>query len=228
MDLLLAGKRMAAAVDIDDTLVKAIPEQDMEKYPAQRVHILNNLPIVVAVSTDAERFLQQASAKFKLSLYSVGTPEYVKEIASILDPHRTLFDWNAIESGASSARHEHDHAGEAAPKKLERLFAFCNGDDGAVDYQLTLAVDDNPKAWSSSCRNRVVQVYSGFDDEGTWDSDLTDAWARMERIHGKTMLRFAAAAASDPASPPAAVPDEANALLPSDDDDVVDDVGDEF
>lgn len=151
MDTLLERKMMAAAVDIDDTLVKAIHECDMDKYPLHRVHVLNNLPIVVAVSSDAELFLKQASAKFKLYLYSVGTPEYVREIGNLLDPQHTIFDWNAIDSGASSARHEHDCAGETSPKKLERVIPFCNTEDG-VDYQLCLAVDDNPKAWAPACR----------------------------------------------------------------------------
>ena len=151
MDTLLESKMMAAAVDIDDTLVKAIPESDMDKYSPGRVHVLDNLPIVVAVSSNAELFLKQASTKFKLYLYSVGTPEYVREIGNLLDPNHTLFDWNAIDSGSSSARHEHDHARETSPKKLERIIPFCNTEDG-VDYQHCLAVDDNPKAWAPSCR----------------------------------------------------------------------------
>lgn len=151
MDTLLERKMMAAAVDIDDTLVKAIHESDMDKYPPHRVHVLNNLPIVVAVSSDAELFLKQASAKFKLYLYSVGTPEYVREIGNLLDPNHTIFDWNAIDSGSSSARHEHDHAGESSPKRLERIIPFCNSEDG-VDYEFCLAVDDNPRAWAPVCR----------------------------------------------------------------------------
>eukprot|EP00026_Physarum_polycephalum_P005909 Phypoly_transcript_05948.p1 GENE.Phypoly_transcript_05948~~Phypoly_transcript_05948.p1 ORF type:complete len:253 (+),score=62.68 Phypoly_transcript_05948:954-1712(+) len=190
MDTLLEGRMMAAAVDIDDTLVKAIPESDMDKYPPSRVHVLDNLPIVVAVSSHAELFLKQAATKFKLYLYSIGTPEYVREIGNLLDPHHKLFDWNAIDSGASSARHEHDHARETSPKRLERIIPFCNTEDG-VDYQHSLAVDDNPQAWAPPCRKRVIQVISGFDGQGVWDSNLSDVWASMERAHTKAMLKLA-------------------------------------
>jgi len=185
LDLLLETHKLAAAIDIDDTLVRSISIEDIGKYPPSRVHVLKNLPVVVVTSSDVEFFLQQASKKYKLCLYSLGTPDYVKEVAELLDVQHSLFDWDSILSGVSSARHEHDVGKESSPKKLERVFSFCNQEDGEVDYTMCIAVDDNPKAWAKECRKRVIQVVSDVDEEGEWDSNLCEVWERMDRIHGK-------------------------------------------
>jgi len=185
MDKLLESRKLAAAIDIDDTLVRSITEDDVCNYPPDRVKPLKNMPVTIALASFVEDFLKSASKKYKLCLYSLGTSDYVREVAEVLDPHHKMLDWDSITSGISSARHEHDEGGEFCPKRLERIFSFANHEDGDVDYSMCLAVDDNPNAWHLPCRKRVLKVASGVDNAGEWDSNLKEMLHKMNKYHKK-------------------------------------------
>jgi len=121
--------RLAAAIDIDDTLVRLIPAADRDKYPAERIRTLpmfgESPDWVLALSTHVATFLREASRQYHLALYSVGVPEYVTQVATALDPNKEIFDWGLLEEGLSSARFEHDN-GDTSPKHFAKLFGFVN------------------------------------------------------------------------------------------------------
>jgi hypothetical protein len=190
MDTLLESRKLAAAIDIDDTLVKSIHPDEVSNYPPERVKVLKNMPVVIALGSYTEDFLRRAAKKFKLCLYSLGTQDYVREVAEALDPHHKLLDWDSVTSGISSARHEHDEGKEFSPKRLERVFSFANDEDGEVDYTMCLAVDDNPSAWAVKCRKKVLRVTSGVDSTGEWDSNLQEILHKMKKRHRKFYRKY--------------------------------------
>jgi hypothetical protein len=179
-------KTLAAALDIDDTLVRLIPAADQDKYPASRIRTLpmfgETPEWVLALSTHVEHFLSQISTRYHLALYSVGVPEYVLQVAQVLDPNHTLFDWGLLEEGLSSARHEHDH-GDTSPKHFAKLFSFVNR-VGVEDWSRCVAVDDSCGAWAPVCRDRIVDPQPTFVD-GVWDSNLLQATERLEEVYNK-------------------------------------------
>lgn len=183
-------KKLAVAIDIDDTLLRLIRFEDSHKYPAHRIRHLPmfvpseegaNPEWVVALSSNAEVFLEEVSKCFKMSLYSVGIPKYVEEVAQLLDPQHKYFDWDIIEEGLASARHEHD-GGETSPKRFDRLFTFANLKQEGVNYELCTAVDDSALAWHAECRDRVVDPRPMVID-GIWDSNLLGALSVLTDIY---------------------------------------------
>lgn len=182
-----SSKSLAAALDIDDTLVRLIPVADKDKYPASRIRTLpmfgENPEWVLALSTHVEHFLAHASQRYYLALYSVGVPEYVIQVAQVLDPQRTLFDWGLLEEGLSSARFEHDN-GDISPKHFAKLFSFVNKVGGIEDWSRCIGVDDSCGAWNPVCRDRIIDPQPSV-TEGVWDSNLLQALDRLNDIYAK-------------------------------------------
>lgn len=180
-------KALAAALDIDDTLVRLIPAADKDKYPSSRIRTLpmfgENPEWVLALSTHVEHFLAQASQRYYLALYSVGVPEYVIQVAQVLDPERNLFDWGLLEEGLSSARFEHDN-GDISPKHFSKLFSFANKAGGVEDWSRCIGVDDSCGAWNPICRDRIIDPQPTV-TEGVWDSNLLQALDRLNDVYAK-------------------------------------------
>ncbi len=136
---------------------------------------------VLALSTHVEHFLAEASQFFHLSLYSVGIPEYVLQVAQVLDPERKYLDWGVLEAGLSSARHEHDH-GDTSPKHFAKLFSFVNSKKGEEDWNMCVGVDDSCGAWNITCRDRIIDPLP-TNIGGVWDSNLLYALERMKEVY---------------------------------------------
>lgn len=182
--------KLAAAIDIDDTLVRLIPATDKDKYPASRIRTLpmfgENPDWVLALSTNVETFLSETAQNYHLALYSVGVPEYVLQVAQVLDPSHSLLDWSLLEEGLSSARFEHDN-GDTSPKHFAKLFSFVNRPGGVEDWGMCVGVDDSCGAWNPACRDRIIDPQPCHID-GVWDSNLLNALSQMKELYSTFTL----------------------------------------
>jgi len=206
---LVENEKLLLALDIDDTLLKSvgrqphqIPEDQLCNYPAELVRLLPSIGERVVLSDHVAEFLRKASRLFKLSLCSLGTVEYVREVAEVLDPRRQYFDWDLVEAGTYSIRHEYEQekalmcrrkrkgggrkpARPPSSKHFSRVFGCCNLLDPNLEYDvgMAIAVDDLPKMWDSSCRKNVIRVKGVVDANGRWSSPLKCVWKTLKFVH---------------------------------------------
>ena len=123
-----------------------------------------------------EEFLQKASAKFELTLYTHGRREYALQVARTLDPSKALFAGRLV-----STPDDVPDLTSAQQKSLTRLFP-----GGA---ELALVMDDRDDVWDHGASPNVLLVrpyrYFGRAAEGTEDRDpqLSESLALLERVH---------------------------------------------
>ncbi|KAJ1978208.1 hypothetical protein H4R35_001993 [Dimargaris xerosporica] len=128
---LLNHRRLPLVFDLDDTLVRVVanndpryvPEHEAAKVP-HRVRKLEDGRRVV-LADRVQEFIEWAHNYFEISVCSLGDPQYVKMVVSVLDPHHT---W--IKGILYSARQEYNHHialsnRHKPPKDLLSLYAFC-------------------------------------------------------------------------------------------------------
>ncbi|KAJ1967450.1 hypothetical protein H4R34_006388, partial [Dimargaris verticillata] len=128
---LLNHRRLPLVFDLDDTLVRVVanndpryvPEHEAAKVPHRVRKLEDGRKVVLA--DRVQEFIEWAHNYFEISVCSLGDPQYVKMVVSVLDPHHT---W--IKGILYSARQEYNHHialsnRHKPPKDLLSLYAFC-------------------------------------------------------------------------------------------------------
>ncbi|KAI9593161.1 hypothetical protein BDF19DRAFT_170865 [Syncephalis fuscata] len=129
---LLNSRRLPLVLDLDDTLVRLISDDDPVRYVPEkqaatvpeRIRTLRDGRRVV-VTPGVETFLDWAATLFEVSVCSLGEQNYVSDVADVLDPGKTR-----IQGLRHSARPELDFAvtrgaRDTPPKNLDALYNFC-------------------------------------------------------------------------------------------------------
>ena len=163
---LLAVKKLSLVVDLDQTIIHATVDptvgdwQSDENNPNYgavkdvRSFILKDEGIgrdgigcwyYIKLRPGLQEFLENVSKLYELHIYTMGTRQYAKNIADIIDPERKIFGDRIL---------SRDESGSMTAKNLQRLFP--------VDTKMVVIIDDRGDVWKWSPNLIKVTPYDFF------------------------------------------------------------------
>jgi len=150
LNTLLENNKLCMVLDLDHTLVHSVMENELSKESVASLkiqlgvvdglHHMQELGMWTKIRPGVPDMLECLSAKFQLSVYTMGERLYAKKIASLLDPTGRLFSDRVV------SRHE---GTSTDYKSLDVL--LC-------DPKHTIILDDTVSVWNDFEQN-VIQVY---------------------------------------------------------------------
>lgn len=161
---LLAGRKLSLVVDLDQTIIHAGVDQtigewqqnpDNPNYEALRdVHSFQLLDdpagmrgcwYFIKMRPGLMDFLDNISQLYELHIYTMGTRQYAKQIANIVDPQHKFFGDRIL---------SRDESGSISVKNLERLFP--------IDTKMVVIIDDRGDVWKWSANLVRVTPFDFF------------------------------------------------------------------
>ncbi|XP_047331138.1 RNA polymerase II C-terminal domain phosphatase-like 4 [Impatiens glandulifera] len=181
----ITKKKLYLILDLDQTLLHTITnvtnfdsdemKQIISKKTLQKnIFFVRDLHMVTKLRPFVFDFLKQANDLFELYIYTMGTRDYAKVMARLIDPHGTLFGWRII------SREDCTIPGK---KGLDVVLA---------DEKAILIVDDTISVWSNHEKN-LIKV-DGFNFFGTGkdmeeieskDDKLANVLCLLKKIHAR-------------------------------------------
>jgi len=165
VDFLMLERKLPLVLDLDDTLVKYLPDPEIleyEKKTPHRVETLKDGRKIVLVERVHE-FLDWAQRFFEISICTIGDQNYLEMVLQILDPDR-----KRISGQKYSARYEYENIlrsgnPQRPAKDLGSLFSFCvtrneNRNQPGTGNSLPLILDDNITAWPIEQHDNIIVV----------------------------------------------------------------------
>jgi uncharacterized protein YlzI (FlbEa/FlbD family) len=165
VDDLMERRKLPLVLDLDDTLVRYLPDPEIAEYikkTPHRVKTLRDGRKIVLVEKVHE-FLDWAQRYFEISICTIGDQNYLEMVLQILDPNRTR-----IKGTIYSARYEYESIlrsvnPQRPAKDLGSLFSFCvtrkeNCNQPGTGNSLPLILDDNITAWPIEQHDNIIVV----------------------------------------------------------------------
>jgi len=165
VDDLMERRKLPLVLDLDDTLVRYLPDPEITEYikkTPHRVKTLRDGRKIVLVEKVHE-FLDWAQRYFEISICTIGDQNYLDMVLQILDPSRTR-----IKGAIYSARFEYEtiqrsNNPQRPAKDLGSLFSFCvtrkeNSNQPGTGNSLPLILDDNITAWPIEQHDNIIVV----------------------------------------------------------------------
>jgi len=161
----MTRRKLPLVLDLDDTLVRYLPDPEMAEYikkTPHRVKTLRDGRKIVLVEKVHE-FLDWAQRYFEISICTIGDQNYLEMVLQILDPNRTR-----IKGTIYSARYEYESILRSSnpqrpAKDLGSLFSYCvtrneNRNQPGTGNSLPLILDDNITAWPIEQHDNIIVV----------------------------------------------------------------------
>ncbi|KAK5957967.1 CTD phosphatase Fcp1 [Knufia fluminis] len=161
---LLNGRKLSLVVDLDQTIIHAAVDPtigEWQKDPenpnydalkdVRAFQLKDEGPgaracwYYIKLRPGLEQFLENVSEKYELHIYTMGTRQYAKEIAKIVDPDRKYFEDRIL---------SRDESGSMVAKNLTRLFP--------VDTRMVVIIDDRADVWRWSPNLLRVSAFDFF------------------------------------------------------------------
>ena len=163
---LLASKKLSLVVDLDQTIIHATVDptvnewqrdQENPNYEAvkdvQSFQLKDDGPrkvgegcwYYIKLRPGLQQFLENVAKMYELHIYTMGTRQYAKNIANIIDPDRRIFGDRVL---------SRDESGSMTAKNLQRLFP--------VDTKMVVIIDDRGDVWKWSPNLIKVTPYDFF------------------------------------------------------------------
>lgn len=161
---LLAGRKLSLVVDLDQTIIHAGVDQtigEWQKDPAnpnyealKDVHSFQLLDdpagmrgcwYYIKMRPGLMDFLDNISQLYELHIYTMGTRQYARQIANIVDPDHKYFGDRIL---------SRDESGSMSVKNLERLFP--------IDTKMVVIIDDRGDVWKWSANLVRVTPFDFF------------------------------------------------------------------
>ena len=161
---LLASRKLSLVVDLDQTIIHAtvdptvadwqIDEENPNHEAVKDVRaflLKDDGPLnkgcwyYVKLRPGLEQFLENVSKVYELHIYTMGTRQYAKNIADIIDPDHKVFGDRIL---------SRDESGSMTAKNLQRLFP--------VDTKMVVIIDDRGDVWKWSPNLIKVTPYDFF------------------------------------------------------------------
>lgn len=150
---LLANRKLSLVVDLDQTIIHAAVDPTIAEWQGDKdnpnyeaVKDVRSFQLVdegpggmrccwyyIKLRPGLQRFLENISKFYELHIYTMGTRQYAKRIADIIDPERKIFGERIL---------SRDESGSMNAKNLERLFP--------VDTRMVVIIDDRGDVWKWS------------------------------------------------------------------------------
>ena len=161
---LLVSKKLSLVVDLDQTIIHATVDPtvaDWQKDETNPNHeavkdvrafmLKDDGPgnrgcrYYVKLRPGLAQFLENVSKMYELHIYTMGTRQYAKHIADIIDPDHKVFGDRIL---------SRDESGSMTAKNLQRLFP--------VDTKMVVIIDDRADVWKWSPNLIKVTPYDFF------------------------------------------------------------------
>ena len=161
---LLASKKLSLVVDLDQTIIHATVDPTVADWQKDvdnpnhdavkevRAFLLKDdgpsnrgCWYYVKLRPGLEEFLDKVSKIYELHIYTMGTRQYAKNIADIIDPDHKVFGDRIL---------SRDESGSMTAKNLQRLFP--------VDTKMVVIIDDRGDVWKWSPNLIKVTPYDFF------------------------------------------------------------------
>ena len=163
---LLAAKKLSLVVDLDQTIIHATVdntvgrwqgEEDNPNHEAvkdvQSFILRDDIPrrdtsgttYYIKMRPGLKDFLENVAQIYEMHIYTMGTRQYAKNIAKIIDPTRKIFGDRIL---------SRDESGSMTAKNLQRLFP--------VDTKMVVIIDDRGDVWKWSPNLIKVTPYDFF------------------------------------------------------------------
>ena len=161
---LLAARKLSLVVDLDQTIIHATVDPtvgDWQKEASNPNHeavkdvrsflLKDDGPgnrgcwYYVKLRPGLQEFLENVSKIYELHIYTMGTRQYAKNIAEIIDPEEKIFGDRIL---------SRDESGSMIAKNLQRLFP--------VDTKMVVIIDDRADVWKWSPNLIKVTPYDFF------------------------------------------------------------------
>jgi len=161
---LLNNRKLSLVVDLDQTIIHAAvdptigewqKDPDNPNYEALKdvraFQLVDEGPGVrscwyyIKLRPGLEQFLESIAEKYQLHIYTMGTRQYAREIAKIVDPDRKYFEDRIL---------SRDESGSMVAKNLTRLFP--------VDTRMVVIIDDRADVWKWSPNLLRVSAFDFF------------------------------------------------------------------
>ncbi|KAI7866756.1 hypothetical protein BDF14DRAFT_1996313 [Spinellus fusiger] len=163
---LFQQRKLPLVLDLDDTLVRLVGENDRRHVPERELHMYGERVAVmndgrkIVLTERVKEFLEWASNLFEISICSLGDQQYVENVVSVLDPQRRF-----VHGILYSARSEYDYIQRSMeqnrpPKNLMALYAFCELNDRSLGsgFTLPITIDDEERMWPPEQRENIIMV----------------------------------------------------------------------
>ena len=161
---LLAGRKLSLVVDLDQTIIHAAvdptigewqkdtdnPNHEAVKH-VRSFQLLDDGPgmrgcwYYIKLRPGLEEFLENVAQLYELHIYTMGTRQYAKQIAMIVDPDQKYFGDRIL---------SRDESGSMVAKNLERLFP--------IDTKMVVIIDDRGDVWKWSANLVRVTPFDFF------------------------------------------------------------------
>lgn len=184
---LLAAKKLSLVVDLDQTIIHATVDptvadwQRDEQNPNHeavkdvRSFLLKDEGVgkgglgcwyYIKLRPGLREFLENVSKIYELHIYTMGTRQYAKNIADIIDPDRKIFGDRIL---------SRDESGSMTAKNLQRLFP--------VDTKMVVIIDDRGDVWKWSPNLIKVTPYDFFVGIGDINSSFLPKKPELRTTH---------------------------------------------
>lgn len=194
---LLASKKLSLVVDLDQTIIHATVDPtvgDWQRDESNPNHdavkevrsflLKDDGPVnkgcwyYIKLRPGLEDFLEIVAKMYELHIYTMGTRQYAKNIADIIDPGHKFFGDRIL---------SRDESGSMTAKNLQRLFP--------VDTKMVVIIDDRGDVWKWSPNLIKVTPYDFFVGIGDINSSFLP---QIKKPSPKPSPKAAAIAAPDP------------------------------
>ena len=162
---LLASRKLSLVVDLDQTIIHATVDptvgewqQDAENPNHDAVKDVRSFLLkdegpgnkgscwyYIKLRPGLKDFLEDVAKIYELHIYTMGTRQYAKNIADIVDPAHRIFGDRIL---------SRDESGSMTAKNLQRLFP--------VDTKMVVIIDDRGDVWKWSPNLIKVSPYDFF------------------------------------------------------------------
>lgn len=146
---LLNARKLSLVLDLDHTLVHATDDPRagatlLSSPPGANLSSIGTIKLPsmrsamhIKLRPYLAQFLERASSKFQLHIYTMGSRQYADKVAELIDPNKTFFH------GRITSRDDFSE-GLFNQKSIRRLFP--------CDDSMALIVDDREDVWTSAKR----------------------------------------------------------------------------
>ncbi len=162
---LLGSKRLSLVVDLDQTIIHATVDPTVAEWQQDAANpnhdavkdvraffLKDEGPgnkggcwYYIKLRPGLAQFLENAAKLYELHIYTMGTRQYAKNIAEIIDPAHKIFGDRIL---------SRDESGSMTAKNLQRLFP--------VDTKIVVIIDDRGDVWKWSPNLIKVTPYDFF------------------------------------------------------------------
>ena len=162
---LLGSKKLSLVVDLDQTIIHATVDPTVAEWQQDEENPNHNAVkdvrafllkdegpgskgscwYYIKLRPGLKEFLENVARLYELHIYTMGTRQYAKNIAEIIDPAHKIFGDRIL---------SRDESGSMTAKNLQRLFP--------VDTKMVVIIDDRGDVWQWSPNLIKVTPYDFF------------------------------------------------------------------